>query len=345
MEKEIKLTQYTEASGWGAKIGPKTLSHVLRNIPKLNSENLLVGFDTADDAAVYKLSDNKAIIQTLDFFTPVVNDPYDFGQIAAANALSDIYAMGGKPTLAMNIVGFPSCLSHNILEKILLGGAEKVKEAGAILVGGHSVEDDEPKYGLSVTGEIHPEKIISNATAKTGDIIVLTKPLGVGILLTALKADLLDDEKVQELIMNMKTLNNVAGDAMQKFPVNSGTDVTGFGLLGHLYEMAKGSHKSIEIDSSNIGIIEGAIEQAEMGIIPAATYRNQEYISDYISFEDVEISMQDVLFDPQTSGGLIISIPKKYLNQLTDYLDEHLETQYSVIGKVIDQNEKAIYVK
>lgn len=345
MEKEIKLTQYTEASGWGAKIGPKTLSHVLRNIPKLNNENLLVGFDTSDDAAVYKLADDKAIIQTLDFFTPVVNDPYDFGQIAAANALSDIYAMGGKPTLALNIVGFPSCLNHSILEKILLGGAEKVKEAGAILVGGHSVEDDEPKYGLSVTGEVHPKKIISNATAKTGDIILLTKPLGVGILLTALKADLLDDEKVQELIMNMKTLNNVAGEAMQKFPVNSGTDVTGFGLLGHLYEMAKGSNKSIEIDSSTIAIIDGTIEQAEMGIIPAATYRNQEYLSDFVSFDNIEVSMQDILFDPQTSGGLIISIPKDYLNNLTDYLDEHLETDYSIIGKVIDQKEKAIYVK
>jgi selenide,water dikinase len=317
----------------------------LRNIPRLNNENLLVGFDTSDDAAVYKLSSDKAIIQTLDFFTPVVNNPYEFGQIAAANALSDIYAMGGEPTLAMNIVGFPSCLNSNILEQILLGGADKVKEAGAILVGGHSVEDDEPKYGLSVTGEIHPEKIISNATAKSGDIIVLTKPLGVGILLTALKADLLDDEKINELTMNMKTLNKVAGKAMLKFPVSSGTDVTGFGLLGHLYEMAKGSKKSIEIDSSNIAIIEGTIEQAEIGIIPAAAYRNQEYLSEFVSFENVDISMQDVLFDPQTSGGLIISIPKEHLKALTVYLDQHLETKYSIIGEVIEEKEKAIYVK
>lgn len=317
----------------------------MRNIPKLYNENLLVGFDTSDDAAVYKLSDDKAIIQTLDFFTPVVNDPYDFGQIAAANALSDIYAMGGKPTLAMNIVGFPSCLSSDILEQILLGGAEKVKEAGAILVGGHSVEDDEPKYGLSVTGEIHPDNIISNATAKTGDTIVLTKPLGVGILLTALKADLLTDEEIRELTRNIKTLNNVAGEALHRFSVNSGTDVTGFGLLGHLYEMAKGSKKSIEIDSSRIAVIDGAIEHAEMGIIPAAAYRNQDYISEFVSFENVNISMQDILFDPQTSGGLLISIPKAYLSRLTDYFDEHLETQYSIIGEVIDEKEKAIYVK
>jgi len=317
----------------------------LRNIPKLNNENLLVGFDTSDDAAVYRVSKDKAIIQTLDFFTPVVNDPYEYGQIAAANALSDIYAMGGKPTLAMNIVGFPSCLSSDILEQILLGGADKVKEAGAILVGGHSVEDDEPKYGLSVTGEIDPKNIISNATAKTGDVIVLTKPLGVGILLTALKADLLEDKKIKELTINMKTLNKVAGEAMLKFPVSSGTDVTGFGLLGHLYEMAKGSGKSINIDTSKIAIIEGTIEQAEIGIIPAAAYRNQEYISEFVSFDNVEVSIQDILYDPQTSGGLIISIPKEHLKALTDYLDEYLETKYSVIGEVIDEKEKAIYIK
>ncbi len=317
----------------------------MRNIPKLNNENLLVGFDTSDDAAVYRVSKDKAIIQTLDFFTPVVNDPYEYGQIAAANALSDIYAMGGKPTLAMNIVGFPSCLSSDILEQILLGGADKVKEAGAILVGGHSVEDDEPKYGLSVTGEIDPKNIISNATAKTGDVIVLTKPLGVGILLTALKADLLEDKKIKELTINMKTLNKVAGEAMLKFPVSSGTDVTGFGLLGHLYEMAKGSGKSINIDTSKIAIIEGTIEQAEIGIIPAAAYRNQEYISEFVSFDNVEVSIQDILYDPQTSGGLIISIPKEHLKALTDYLDEYLETKYSVIGEVIDEKEKAIYIK
>jgi len=317
----------------------------LRNIPRLNNENLLVGFDTSDDAAVYRVSKDKAIIQTLDFFTPVVNDPYEYGQIAAANALSDIYAMGGKPTLAMNIVGFPSCLSSDILEQILLGGADKVKEAGAILVGGHSVEDDEPKYGLSVTGEIDPKNIISNATAKTGDVIVLTKPLGVGILLTALKADLLEDKKIKELTINMKTLNKVAGEAMLKFPVSSGTDVTGFGLLGHLYEMAKGSGKSINIDTSKIAIIEGTIEQAEIGIIPAAAYRNQEYISEFVSFDNVEVSIQDILYDPQTSGGLIISIPKEHLKALTDYLDEYLETKYSVIGEVIDEKEKAIYIK
>jgi len=253
--------------------------------------------------------------------------------------------MGGKPTLAMNIVGFPSCLSSDILEQILLGGAEKVKEAGAILVGGHSVEDDEPKYGLSVTGEIHPDNIISNATAKTGDIIVLTKPLGVGILLTALKADLLSQDEISELIRNIKTLNNVAGEALNKFSVSSGTDVTGFGLLGHLYEMAKGSNKSIEIDSSHIAIMNGAVEHAEIGIIPAAAYRNKEYISEFVSFNDVDVSMQDILYDPQTSGGLIISIPKNYLRELTDYFDKYLETDYSIIGEVIDPKEKSIYVK
>lgn len=317
----------------------------MRNIPRLNSEKLLVGFETSDDAAVYQVSDDKAIIQTLDFFTPVVNDPFEFGQIAAANALSDVYAMGGKPTLAMNIVGFPSCLSSDILEQILLGGAEKVKEAGAILVGGHSVEDDEPKYGLSVTGEIHPDRIISNATAKSGDVIILTKPLGVGILLTALKADLLTEKEINELTLNLKTLNNVAGEAMRKFSVSSGTDVTGFGLLGHLYEMAKGSKKSIKINSSKISILKGAIEQAEIGIIPAATYRNREYFSEFVDFDHVDMVIQDILFDPQTSGGLMISLPKDHLPKMLAYFDQHLETEYSVIGEVMDKGDKAIYVK
>jgi len=345
MNKEVKLTQYTEASGWGAKIGPATLSQVLRNIPKLNSENLLIGFDTSDDAAVYKVSDDKAIIQTLDFFTPVVNNPYDYGQIAAANALSDIYAMGGKPIIALNIVGFPSCLDNEILEQILIGGAEKVIEAGAVLVGGHSIEDDEPKYGLSVTGEIHPNDIISNSNAQTGDVLVLTKPLGVGILLTALKADLLDDVEIKNLVFNTASLNNVAGDAMRKFKVNSGTDVTGFGLLGHLYEMMKGSNKSAIIETDKINIIDGAIDNAEIGIIPAAAYDNRHYVSDFVQFDNVLEVTKDILFDPQTSGGLLMAIPEDRLDNLLEYLDQNLKTEYSVIGEIVEKKEKYIYVK
>ena len=317
----------------------------MRNIPKLNSENLLIGFETSDDAAVYKVSDDKAIIQTLDFFTPVVNDPYDYGQIAAANALSDIYAMGGKPIIALNIVGFPTCLDNEILEKILIGGADKVIEAGAVLVGGHSIEDDEPKYGLSVTGEINPKDIISNSNAQTGDVLVLTKPIGVGILLTALKADLLNDEEIKNLVFNTASLNNVAGDAMRKFKVSSGTDVTGFGLLGHLYEMVKGSNKSAIIYADNINVLEGAIDNAEIGIIPAAAYDNRHFVSEFVNFDNIIEVMKDLLFDPQTSGGMLISIPKERLNALTDYLDENLKTEYSVIGEIIDKKEKYIYVK
>lgn len=317
----------------------------MRDIPKLNSDKLLVGFDTSDDAAVYRVSENKAIIQTLDFFTPVVDDPYDYGQIAAANSLSDIYAMGGKPTLALNIVGFPSCLDSEILRQIMLGGAEKVKEAGAILVGGHSVEDDEPKYGLSVTGEINPDNIISNATAKEGDILVLTKPLGVGILLTALKAELLSKKQIDELVFNAASLNNVACDAMNKFKVNSGTDITGFGLLGHLYEMAKGSNKSIIIDSSKLDILDGAIENAEMGIIPAAAYNNRVFVSEHVEFDNIKEVIRDILYDPQTSGGILMSVPKSNLKGLTEYLDENLKTKYSIIGEVTKQKSKFIYVK
>ncbi len=317
----------------------------MRNIPKLNSDKLLVGFDTSDDAAVYKITDDKAIIQTLDFFTPVVNNAYDYGQIAAANALSDIYAMGGKPTLALNIVGFPSCLPNEVLEQILLGGADKVIEAGAILVGGHSVDDEEPKYGLSVTGEIHPDNIISNSNLKEGDVLVLTKPLGVGILLTALKADLLEDDEIEKLVLTTASLNNIAGDAMVKFNVNSGTDVTGFGLLGHLYEMAKGSEKSVIVNSNNIKILDGAIDNAEIGIIPAAAYNNREFVSPFVEFENILEVTKDILFDPQTSGGLLMSLPKEKLTDLLNYFDDNLKTEYSVIGEVISKKENYIYVK
>lgn len=317
---------------------------MLRDIPKLKSENLIVGFDTADDAAVYKINEEQAMIQTLDFFTPVVNDPYYYGQIAAANALSDVYAMGGKPTLALNIVGFPNCLSPDILKEILRGGAEKVKEAGAVLVGGHSVEDDEPKYGLSVTGMIHPDHIITNDNAKVGDVLVLTKPVGVGILLTALKVDLLSDAQIDSLIHTTQSLNNVAGEAMNIFKANSGTDITGFGLLGHLNEMATGSQVSIQLNTENLKILDGAIDFAEMGIIPAAAYDNREYISNSVAFNDTPMVMQDILFDPQTSGGILMSLPKENLNNLKEFLDEHLETQWSIIGKVIKKSEKNIYV-
>lgn len=318
----------------------------MRDIPKLDSENLLVGFDTSDDAAVYKINNEKAIIQTLDFFTPIVNDPYEFGKIAAANALSDIYAMGGKATLALNIVGFPNCLDKSILKEILKGGADKVVEAEAVLIGGHSIEDDEPKYGLSVTGEVSPEKIITNKDAKKGDILVLTKPLGSGILATALKADLLSEDQIENVIFNMQELNKTASEIMVKYNVSACTDVTGFGLLGHLYEMAKGSEVSIQIDFDKLDVMSGVYENAEMGIIPAGAYENREYIGDNVFFDkNIKEVQKDILFDPQTSGGLVISIDPKDLDDFIDELDENLKTKFSIIGKVNEKKDKYIYVK
>ena len=322
------------------------MAQVLCQLPPVKSDKLLVGLDTSDDAAVYKLSDDTALIQTLDFFTPVVDDPYVFGQIAAANSLSDVYAMGGKPILALNIVCFPTCLSMDILAEILKGGSDKVMEAGALLVGGHTVDDNEPKYGLSVTGTVHPDKVLSNSNAKPGDVLVLTKPIGLGILNTAIKAEMLDEKLQKKAIETMISLNDIAGQGMNMTQVNSCTDITGFGFLGHAFEMAKGSDVSIVIDSKAIPIIEGTIENAKMGLVPAGAYRNQAFIGDNVEFEkDIPVYMKDILFDPQTSGGLLISIEKENANKLLDYYSKNLKTEFNIVGQVTEKQEKYLIVK
>lgn len=344
-KEEIKLTQLAKTSGWAAKIGPEDLAKVLCNLPKVENENLIIGLDTADDAAVYKLDDNTAIIQTLDFFTPVVDDPYEFGQIAAANSLSDVYAMGGKPLLAMNIVCFPTCVDLDVLGKILKGGADKVVEAGATLVGGHSVDDDEPKYGLSVTGLVHPDKVMGNNMSKVGDVLILTKPIGTGILNTAIKADMLTDDEKKKVVKVMSTLNNVAAEGMIKYGANGCTDITGFGLLGHCYEMAKASDVSIRINHKDIVYLDKALEYASMGLVPAGAYKNADYIKNYIDINDnISENIKDILNDPQTSGGLLVSIPKEHAQELMDFYKENLDMEYSVIGEVVLKKEKYIYV-
>ena len=316
------------------------------DLPKFYDEALLVGFDTSDDAAVYKINDDLAMIQTLDFFTPIVNEPYDFGQIAAANALSDVYAMGGKPTLAMNIVGFPNCLAPEILKEILRGGADKVKEAGAILVGGHSIEDNEPKYGLSCTGMVHPNAIWRNFGAMPGDVLILTKPLGIGVISTALKEDLLKAETVEKAIFNMSELNKYAKEAIETFTVHACTDITGFGLLGHALEMAKGSDVTIEIDTSSLQFIDESREMASMGIIPAGAYKNKYFIQkDAIIDENIEEVIIDLICDPQTSGGLLFSIPEAEMKSVLASLEKHVKTSYYVVGKVLKKTEKYLKVK
>lgn len=317
----------------------------MRHLPKVHDDNLIIGLDTSDDAAVYKIDDKLALIETLDFFTPVVDDPYTFGQIAAANSLSDVYAMGGNPVLAMNIVCFPNCLSPDVLVEILKGGHDKVEESGAILVGGHTVEDDEPKYGLSVTGFVDPKKVLSNSNAKPKDLLVLTKPIGIGIANTAIKGGLASDKCYNEAVLVMSTLNKYAGEAVEKVSVNSCTDITGFGLLGHSLEMAMGSNVTIRIDSKKVPIIEGALEYAQMGLVPAGTYKNEAHIGDKVKFiKDVPMEIRDALFDPQTSGGLLLSVPEDQLEKLLEELT-NTPTSFAVIGEVMEKSDVYLEVE
>lgn len=299
---------------------------------------LLVGTETSDDAAVYRISEELAVIQTVDFFTPVVDDPYLFGQIAAANALSDVYAMGGDPKLALNLAAFPNCLDIEILGEILRGGADKVLEAGAVLAGGHTISDEEPKYGLCVTGFVHPEKMWKNYGAQTGDILILTKPLGSGILSTAVKGELASEKEINEAVRVMTTLNKYARDAAEGITVHSCTDITGFGLAGHTMEMAKGSRKTFVIDTGTIPVISGVQEYAEMGLIPAGAYRNREYLE-----TDIQSTAagwrEDILFDPQTSGGLLFAVPGKDAGKFLERL-AGLKLPSAPIGIVKEQEDK-----
>lgn len=342
---EKRLTQLTKSSGWAAKLGPDTLAQVLCQLPKTYDENLIVGLDTSDDAAVYKINDDLAIIQTLDFFTPVVDDPYTFGQIAAANSLSDVYAMGGEPKLAMNIVCFPNCLSPDVLTEILKGGHDKVKESGAVLVGGHTVEDDEPKYGLSVTGFVHPNKVLTNGDAKPNDLLVLTKPIGTGIINTAIKGGLAAQNHYDEAVKVMTTLNKFAIEAGNKVGINGCTDITGFGLLGHGLELAEASSVTLKINHKDIPLIEGALEYAQMGLVPAGAYSNEVYIGDKVKISsDIPREIVDVLYDPQTSGGLLMSVPEDKVDKLLEEL-KNTPTSFGVIGKVLDKEDKYLIIE
>lgn len=310
----------------------------------MNDKNLIVGIDTSDDAAVYKLNDEMATIQTLDFFTPIVDDPYTFGQIAAANSLSDVYAMGGKPIVALNIVCFPNCLNMNILGEILRGGADKVLEAGAVIVGGHTVQDDEPKYGLSVTGIVHPDKVLKNYGSETGDILILTKPIGLGIINTAIKAKIASKEAYEKAVKVMAYLNKYAGEIITDYNITSCTDITGFSLIGHAYEMAEPSKKTFRIFKDEIPFIKEAKEYASMGLIPAGCYENKRYLEGKYLLKNVESWMEDILFDPQTSGGLLISCKEEdYIDILTRL--EKLEVESAVIGRVEDFNDAYIVVE
>lgn len=345
MSGNIKLTNLTKTSGCAAKIGPGVLHNVLSSLPKFEDANLLVGFDTSDDACVYKINDNTVAIQTVDFFPPMVDDPYTFGQIAAANALSDIYAMGGNPATAMNLLCFPSCLDMSIMHDILAGGYDKVKESGAVIAGGHTIADPTPKYGLCVSGFAHPSEILSNSNAKTGDVLILTKPLGIGVMNTAAKAELLTESKVKEIAAIMSMLNKYAKECMSGLDVHACTDVTGFSLIGHSYEMASGSSKTIEIFSDCVPIIDGALDYAKMGIIPEGMYNNFDYLKDKFTLvSDIKQELQDILLDPQTSGGLLISLPERNVKEFLSR-SEAFTSDARVVGQVIDKRDKHIVIK
>jgi selenide,water dikinase len=295
-----------------------------------------MGIGTPDDAGVYRVRPDLAIVQTIDFFTPVVDDPYQFGQVAAANALSDIYAMGAIPLTALNLVAFPTCtLGIDILKEILRGGADKVREAGAVLLGGHSVEDREPKYGLAVTGLVHPDRLISKQGAQPGDLLILTKPLGTGVLVTALKGGLLSSVEERALGEQMAALNDIAARAMSMVGVHACTDITGFGLLGHLHELAEASGVDMEIDVAAVPLMHRSKELASQGLVPAGTYRNREFLAPFVSVAgEVPDVLMDLLYDPQTSGGLLMAVPESQKDQLFDALRRGGLPHTPLIGRV-----------
>lgn len=308
--------------------------------------NLIVGLERADDAGVYKISEDLALVQTVDFFTPVVDDPYWFGQIAAANALSDIYAMGGVPKTAMNLVAFPvKEMDLSVLRRILQGGLEKMGEAGVVLVGGHSVEDKELKYGLAVTGFIHPQRVLTKRNLTVGDRLILTKPLGTGIINTAIKGGVAAGEIVDSVTRLMATLNRDAAEVMREYPVHACTDITGFGLLGHLAEMISESTAGLEIWAGRTPIIPETFTFAAMGLIPGGAHKNREFRESMVDFSpSLDAVMKDVLFDPQTSGGLLICVAEEAAEGLLERLGEKGSDQAAIIGRVVAEPKGRIWV-
>ncbi len=341
MEEKI---QFCKGGGCTAKLGPGILNRVLECLPKGEKDpHLLIGYDSHDDAAVYQINEEQAIVQTLDFFPPMVEDPYTFGQIAAANALSDIYAMGGRVLTALNIVCFPEKMDLNILGEIMRGGSEKVQEAGGSLAGGHSIADDGVKYGLSVTGIIHPDKILANNGCQAGDVLILTKKLGVGLICTANRIREASQKDMEEAISSMTTLNKYGAEVLHKYTVHACTDVTGFGFLGHLHEMLDGRLSAV-IESRNIPYIEGAYRAAEEFYLTAAAQRNRNHVQDFVTFSDIPFAMEEILFDPQTSGGLLAAVDEKEAEQILKELI-HAGLPAKIVGCVTEKLEQEILVR
>ena len=345
METEVKLTKLARCAGCGAKVGAGTLCRMLEGFETHYDPRLIVGYDKSDDASVYLLDENTALVQTTDFFPPIVDDPFLYGQIAAANAMSDIYAMGGEPKLALNILCLPEKMEKSTVHQILRGGYAKAYEAGAIITGGHTIHGAEPIYGLAVSGFVRPDKVLTNSGAKPGDVLLLTKPLGIGILTTAYKADMIEQTLMDLLCRQMATLNKAARDIMVDYPVSACTDVTGFALLGHSYEMAQGSGCTIHLRAQDIPYHGEAYEMAEMGFIPAGAYRNRDYAQAGVKVVgDVSRAMEDICYDPQTSGGLLIALPQRCAQECLERMRQVIP-QAAAIGYVTPQEEAAVVLE
>lgn len=342
----IRLTQYVKGAGCAAKLPPGDLDRALCGLDLPVDQNLIIGLDRGDDAGVYRISDDLALVQTIDFFPPMVDDPYSFGQIAAANALSDVYAMGGTPKTAMNVVAFPAkTMDISILRSIIEGGLDKMREAGVVLLGGHTVEDSELKYGLAVTGFIHPNRILTKKNLQTGDLLILTKPLGTGIVVTAIKAGLAGAALTDKVTRAMATLNRDAALLMQDFPVHACTDITGFGFLGHLAEMVVDSGHGVRIRAASVPVYPEALEWADMGLIPAGAYNNRNFRGALVDFSpSVSQRVQDLLFDPQTSGGLLIAVEAKAAPDLLRALIAKGILYAAIVGEVVMEPNERIMV-
>ncbi len=343
----IELTKYVENAGCASKINQNDLKIVLAGLPKTNDPRVLVSADTCDDAGVYKISDDLALVQSVDVFTPSVDDPYTFGQIAAANSVSDIYAMGGTPLTALSIIGFPiETMSHRVMNQILRGGVDKMEEAGISIVGGHSIKDNEIKFGFAVTGFMHPEKIITNDNAQQGDTIVLTKPLGTGVIGFASQIGKATPESLSEISQSMVELNKIPAEILMDMGVKTATDVTGFGLMGHLSEIAAQSRVTIEIFVNQVPVFDGVFDYIRRGMISGAIERNKEFASQYVtSSPGISEEQETVLYDPQTSGGLLIAIHPDKAKELVSRLKKKGIGHTAVIGKVVSKSDGQIFLK
>jgi len=321
------------------------LAQVLRHLPKFSDPNLIFGNDTVGDAGVYKISDDIAIVQTVDILTPIADDAFTFGKIAAANSLSDLYVMGAKPITALNIVGFPAKLDLTYLEQIIQGGSELVKQAGAVILGGHTIKDEDLKYGLAVTGIVHPDKLITNEKCQPGDVLILTKPLGTGVVSTALKKKKASDKAIEKINKSMTTLNNIASETMVEIGVNGCTDVTGFGLLGHAFQLAQASHVSLKINSTKVPFFEEAKEYAAKGFYPGGTLKNEKFVRPSVEVKNsVKETEHMLLCDAQTSGGLLISVKESKGENLLNLLKSRGIDSAEIIGEVIEKKNRVIYV-